>query len=58
MDCNPQIHIAAIHSQAGYSNETRGLAILCRKEDYFSVVVALIIQISDGQTIQQLVISR
>jgi hypothetical protein len=29
IDCAPQIHIAAIHAQAGYNNDTPGIGLLC-----------------------------
>lgn len=33
IDCTPQIHVAAIHAEAGYRSEVPGLGILCVKED-------------------------
>ena len=38
IDCGPQIHIAAIHAQAGYNNDTPGLGILCALPKDVSVV--------------------
>lgn len=33
LDCQPQIHLAAIHAQAGYRGDTAGLGVLCRPAD-------------------------
>jgi hypothetical protein len=30
MDCLPQLHLAAIHAQAGYRGDTIGLGVFCR----------------------------
>ena len=32
-DCLPQIHLAAVHAAAGYSGDTLGLGIACRRGD-------------------------
>jgi hypothetical protein len=29
MDCLPQIHVAAIHAEAGYNTATPGIGVLC-----------------------------
>ena len=33
MDCLPQIHVAAIHAEAGYNIATPGIGVLCRTDD-------------------------
>ena len=33
LDCLPQIHVAAIHAQAGYNGDTPGLGVICRNDD-------------------------
>jgi len=33
MDCLPHIHLAAIHSEAGYRSATLGVGVLCREND-------------------------
>jgi hypothetical protein len=30
MDCLPQLHLAAIHGEAGYRGNTHGLGVFCR----------------------------
>ena len=36
MDCLPQLHVAAIHAEAGFNSFTPGLGVLCRKKDYLA----------------------
>jgi hypothetical protein len=34
MDCLPQIHVAAIHAEAGYNTATPGIGMLCSDGTY------------------------
>ncbi|MBT0570764.1 hypothetical protein KIK84_10525 [Curvibacter sp. CHRR-16] len=37
MDCQPQLHLAAYHSQPGYRSDTYGLGLLCALDADFSL---------------------
>lgn len=39
MDCAPQLHIAAYHTQAGYNDKTPGLGIVCRNLEGYLIAV-------------------
>jgi hypothetical protein len=49
MDCQPQIHLAAIHAQAGYRGDTAGLGALCRERDGAALLGAGFYQNSIGK---------
>jgi hypothetical protein len=37
IDCQPHVHLAAYHAEAGYSNDTPGVGLLCRSNEDWRV---------------------